>query len=74
MALWAERIQPIDTGELPPALMASLQAYKDPQLALLPFTQIRHPLSTDYMPRAPRQPDRPGHCPSSALDLLTPPA
>eukprot|EP00965_Chrysotila_dentata_P183444 6057725-Pleurochrysis_carterae.AAC.1 len=35
MALWAERIQPIDTSELPPALMASLQSYNDPKLALL---------------------------------------
>eukprot|EP00965_Chrysotila_dentata_P136828 4525553-Pleurochrysis_carterae.AAC.1 len=39
LALWAERIQPIDVGELPPALLANLHSYNDPRLASLPFTQ-----------------------------------
>eukprot|EP00965_Chrysotila_dentata_P074459 2458505-Pleurochrysis_carterae.AAC.1 len=73
-ALWAERIVPIDPNDLPPALMASLSPYSDARFRLLPFTRVRSPIVTAYLPRSPPQPSRSAHCPSSAMDLLLPQA
>eukprot|EP00965_Chrysotila_dentata_P012827 423778-Pleurochrysis_carterae.AAC.1 len=55
LALWAERITPFDTDELPPGLLSDLPAFDDPVVAELTFTPVSHPVGTTYLPRAPPQ-------------------
>jgi hypothetical protein len=72
-ALWAERVRPIELGEIPPALLESLPDFMDETLAGVPFAVSPPPRFTERLPLPPRQD---GHgacvCPRSAFDLMLP--
>ena len=67
---WREAIRPIDTGEIPPGLLANLPSFDDERLDLVPLSLVPEPASTPWLPRPPLQRAVEGHCPRSVGDLM----
>lgn len=59
LAGWREVIRPINTGELPPELLASPPDFSDARLDEVAFSPVYEPLTTPWLPRSPPQPDPP---------------
>ena len=69
---WANLVQPPDLMDIPAEQLESLPSFEDRQLSDYPLTMPYVPPLTSWLPRRPPQPMRPGHCPTSASDLLLP--
>ena len=72
---WVDRITPLVIGEIPTHLLEALPDFSDARLDDVPLSQILRPLTTDWYPLPPEQPDAPSHapaCPRTAHELLTP--
>ena len=67
---WREAIRPVDTGEIPPGLLADLPSFADGRLDSAPLSLVPEPASTPWLPRPPRQREVEGHCPRSVGDLM----
>jgi hypothetical protein len=75
MHAYADRIQPADLSEIPPAFMldGGLPAFDNPALFLTPFAVRVQPPRTDPLPPvAPQPPPPAGFHPNNLRDLLTP--
>ena len=69
---WANLVKPPDLSDVPPGLLGALPTFEDQRISDYPLTAPYTPAETHWLPRRPRQPARPKHCPLSAQELLLP--